>query len=64
MDVIAQRSQQETEATISIDTWIKHHSDDRSERLAVLAVELQGAKQLRLLLGSERGEHLLRKMHK
>lgn len=62
MDVIAQRSRVEGEVGRSLDAWMAQHPDGE-ERLAVIAIELRGAKRLRLLLGSDRGDALLRQIH-
>jgi EAL domain-containing protein (putative c-di-GMP-specific phosphodiesterase class I)/GGDEF domain-containing protein len=63
MDVIARRSQQETDAVRCIDQWIASQPQSVPERLAVITIELQGAGRVRSLLGSDRGESLLRAIH-
>ncbi|MCW8828266.1 MAG: GGDEF domain-containing phosphodiesterase [Gammaproteobacteria bacterium] len=67
MDVIEQRSRQESELLAVINEWITRHPEPAQVgdqvKLAVIAVEITAATRLRSYPGGPRGEQLLRELH-
>ena len=63
MDVIEHRSRQEAELLALLDSWMEKQPSDGMNKVAVIAIELQGATLLRSFPDAEQGERLLRELH-
>ncbi|MBE0510147.1 MAG: GGDEF domain-containing phosphodiesterase [Chromatiales bacterium] len=61
MDILAQRSRQETQVIDGIDAWLKSHPDQ--PRVAVISLAMLGMPRLRAHPGGLAGETLIRNIH-